>query len=398
MPDASTAAATRQSEPASGTLSLRALNRATLERQMLLRRSPRSLSGRERSAAAHVMAAVEHLTGMQAQAPFPPYFGLWSRLEDFDPHELGRLILERRVVRIALMRGTVHLVTADDALMLRPLTQPVLDRGLRTSRGAALAGVDLEQLAAIGRTLLEEKPRTNKELGPLLARWWPDHDPSVLCAALRTVLPLVQVPPRGVWGAAGQATHTTVEHWLGRPLQAQPSLETMVLRYLAAYGPATVSDIQTWSGLTRLRPVVERLARGDGPGAVRVFRDEQGRAVYDLPDAPRPDPDTPAPPRLLPEFDNVLLSYDERTRILPEQYRKVVFGAKNGLMPATFLLDGFVAGTWKLTRERHTATVVFHPFQRISRQDRDGLEQEATGLLEFAAADATTRQIRFEAP
>src|SRR5215203_5324850 len=214
-------------------LSLPALNRATLERQMLLRRKRFSAED-----------AIKHLVGMQAQAPTPPYVGLWTRLERFHPDELARLILDRRAVRVALMRNTVHLVSARDCLKLRLLVQPVIDRGLygnRTHR-VGIEGVDIEALSAAGRALLEERPRTAKELGMLLQERWPERDPASLARAIRHLMPLVQVPPRGVWGESGQATHTIAEAWLGRPLDPDPSLDDLVVRYLGTFGPATVKD------------------------------------------------------------------------------------------------------------------------------------------------------------
>jgi hypothetical protein len=237
-------------------LSRQALNRALLERQMLLRRAP--AAGRD----GRVIAAVEHLLGLQAQAPFPPYYGLWSRLEDFRPDELSRLITGRQVVRIALMRGTIHLVSARDCLTLRPLVQPVLDRALAATYGRQLAGLDPGALAAAGRALTEAEPRTFSELGALLAGGWPGRSPAALAQGVRGLVPLVQVPPRAVWGAAGQARHTPAEAWLGRPLDRGPALDGLVRRYLAAFGPASVRDMQAWSGLTGLREVAGRLRPG----------------------------------------------------------------------------------------------------------------------------------------
>src|SRR5919107_889181 len=316
----------RGREGAHVVLGPRELNRATLERQMLLRR--RKLSAVE---------AIERLVGMQAQAPAPPYVGLSTRLEDFHPDELARLILERRAVRIALMRNTVHLVSARDCLALRPLMQPVFDRTLYSTRAnrAHLEGVDIEALIAAGRALLEERPRAAKELGELLQEQWPERDAAALARAIRHLVPLVQVPPRGIWGKSGPAAHTTAEAWLGRPLDPAPSLEETILRYLGAFGPATVKDVQTWSGLTRLGEEIDRLRP-----RLRTFRDESGKELFDVPDAPLPDPDPPAPPRLLPEFDNLILSHADRTRVIPADLKGRTWRGNQAY--CTLLVDGFL--------------------------------------------------------
>jgi len=362
------------------TLRLRALNRALLERQLLVRRSPLS-----------TLEALEHLVGMQAQAPDPPYVGLWTRLEGFHPDELVRLITSRSAVRIALMRNTVHLVSARDCLKLRPLVQPVLDRGLHANRAhrAGIEGVDIEALVAAGRALLEERPRTARELGMHLQERWPGRDAVSLARAIRHLVPLIQVPPRGLWGRSGPAAHTTAEAWLGRPLDPDPSLEEMVQRYLEAFGPATVKDVQTWSGLTRLGEVTDRLR-----SHLRTFRDEHGRELFDLPDAPRPDPDAPAPPRFLPEFDNLILSHADRTRIIADDHRRVI-ASKNGMVPATVLVDGFVRGTWKIERTRGKATLVIEPFEPLARKDREALAEEGERLIRFTGAGAEPFEIRF---
>ncbi len=371
----------RGREGAHVVLGPRELNRATLERQMLLRR--RKLSAVE---------AIEHLVSMQAQAPAPPYVGLCTRLEDFHPDELARLILERRAVRIALMRNTVHLASARDCLALRPLMQPVFDRTLYSTRAnrAHLEGIDIEALVAAGRALLEERPRTAKELGELLQEQWPERDPASLARAIRHLVPLVQVPPRGLWGKSGPAAHTTAEAWLGRPLDPAPSLEETILRYLGAFGPATVKDVQTWSGLTRLGEVIERLR-----GRLRIFRDESGRELFDVPDAPMPDPDTPVPPRFLPEFDNLILSHADRTRVIAEEYRKAI-ASKNGMVPASVLVDGFVRGTWKTERSRGKANLEIKPFEPLTKEDRDALAEEGERLIRFTGAESY--EIRFAEP
>ena len=351
-------------------LTTRALNRALLARQFLLRRVKSTPS-----------EVIRQLGGMQAQAPFPPYFGLWSRLHGFAPDDLGRLLLDRGVVRMALMRGTVHLVTADDALLLRPLVQPLLDRSLRTNTTHAppLAGVDLPKVAAEARALLAEAPRTPGELGKLLARRWPDCPPGTLAFAARNLLPLVQIPPRAVWGRSGQPAYVTAEEWLGRPL-ARASLDDLVLRYLAAFGPASVQDVQAWSGLTRLGEVVDRLRP-----RLEVFANEHGRELFDLPGAPRPDPDTPAPPRLVAEFDNLLLSHHDRSRVMGDDARKRVFGVRNAVLPGTLLVRGFVRGAWRIARQPGRAVLSIEPYERISTKDLGALERAGKRLLTFAA-------------
>jgi hypothetical protein len=294
------------------------------------------------------------------------------------------------------MRNTVHLVSARDCLKLRPLVQPVIDRGLYANRAnrEGLEGVDVGALSDAGRALLEERPRTAKELGVLLEERWPGRDPASLARAVRHLLPLVQVPPRGVWGMGGQATHTTAEAWLGRPLDPDPSPEEMVVRYLGAFGPAGVKDAQTWSGLTRLGEVVDRLRPRLG-----TFRDERGMELFDLPDAPRPDPDTPAPPRFLPEFDNLILSHADRARVIADDYRREI-SSRNGMVPATFLVDGFVRGTWKTQRTRKKATLVIEPFDALSENDRAALAEEGGRLLRFMAQPegAEAYEIRIAEP
>ncbi|NIH83034.1 winged helix DNA-binding domain-containing protein [Amycolatopsis viridis] len=362
------------------TLSPRALNRALLARQLLLRRSKVT-----------PLEAVRHLCGLQAQAPWPPYYGLWSRLHGFRPEQLGRLLLDRQVVRIAVMRGTVHLVTAEDCLWLRPCVQRLFDRDVATnaSYAKALAPLDLQAVAQRARAVLAGEPLTPSALGKALAVHWPDTPPAALAHAARGLLPLVQVPPRAVWGRSGRTALTTAEDWLGRALDRTASLDDLVVRYLAAFGPASVADVQAWSGLTRLGEVVERLRP-----RLRVFRTEQGREVFDLPEAPRPDPATPAPPRFIAEFDNLLLGHADRSRVLSEDARKRVFHAPNGVLPGTVLVDGMVGGVWRIHRSPGAARLEIEPFRRISTKDREALESAGARLVRFAAGE-DARDIRF---
>jgi hypothetical protein len=369
-------------------LSLRALNRALLDRQLLLRRDP--LPGAAGPRAGRVIETVEHLVGLQAQAPFPPYYGLWSRLGGFRPGDLSSLILDRRAVRIGLMRGTIHLVSADDCLGLRPVLQPVLERGLRANFGRQLTGVDRAELARAGRALVEDRPMTFSELGAALSGQWPGNPPNALAQGVRALVPLVQVPPRGVWGQSGQAAHTSAESWLGRPLGAPASPDQVVLRYLAAFGPATVADAQAWSGLSGLREVIERLP----PKRLRTFRDEQGRELLDLPDAPRPDPGTPAPVRLVAEFDNLVLAHADRARVISEPDRQRL-QRRNGIFPGTVLIDGFVRGMWRVTTARRAAVLTVEMFGPAGGRDRDAVTAEGERLLEFAAPGSPDRELRF---
>jgi hypothetical protein len=359
-------------------LSERALNRALLARQLLLER--RQMSALE---------ALHHLVGMQSQAPGAPYVGLWTRLKGFQPEELSADMEARRAVRIVLMRSTIFVATAEDALALRPVMQPVTERAFESNWAKRLAGVDVAPVLDAARALVEERPRSWSELGTALAKRWPAADPEALAYVGRTYLALVQVTPRGMWGRSGAARHTTLEAWLGREQTKKPSVEDAVLRYLAAFGPATARDAQVWSGLTRLGEVFERLRP-----RLATFRTERGAELFDLPDAPRPDPDTPAPVRFLPEFENVLLSHDDRTRIFPDAYRKG-FMTVNGLMRGTVLMDGFVCATWKVLRARKSAKLSVECFREFPAKVRRAISAEGERLMALTDPGASSREIEF---
>jgi hypothetical protein len=358
-------------------LTLRALNRALLERQMLLRRRRRS-----------VIRAIEDLVGMQAQVPIDPYVGLWSRLQRFRPGELASLIEDRAAVRASLMRVTLHLVSARDCLAMKAILQRTLERGFGSSPFAKqLDGVEIGALLDAGRIHLEERPRTRLELSRLLRERWPDHDEASLAYAVSYMVPLVQVPPRGVWGKSGQATWTTVETWLGTEPGRDGSPDELVMRYLAAFGPSTPADAQTWSGLQGMRELFERLRP-----RLRTFRDENDRELLDTPRAPLPDPETPAPVRFLPQYDNALLGHKDRTRIIPPgvpQWADIGW--------ASVLVDGFLGARWRLDREKDAATLRVEPIRTLTRAEEAEVSEEGARLVSFLAADATTCDVRLSA-
>jgi Winged helix DNA-binding domain len=358
----------------------RALNRALLQRQGLLKRTD-----------ARAIDMIEQLVGMQSQEPQDPYVALWSRLNDFEPGELSGLIADRSVVRAPLMRSTIHLVSARDCLAFHPITQPVRARTFTSPWAKGLGDADVREVAAAGLELLAERPRTRAELSALLAPRWPDADPKSLAQAVTFNAPLVQVPPRGLWRATGQATWAPAETWLSAELEPNASTDAMVLRYLAVFGPATVGDVRTWSGITGLREVIERLRP-----QLRAFRDEQGRELLDVPDAPLPDPDTPAPPRFLPEYDNLVLSHDDRSRMFNGLGPGAPF--PRGTALGTLLVDGFYRANWKMTEENGVATLTIDRFAPQAEDDSDAVDElaaEGMRLLSFLAPGAADRLVEF---
>ena len=360
-------------------LSPRELNRATLARQMLLERENLG-----------VTEAVGRLVGLQAQVPNPPYMGLWTRLCDFGRDDLTAAMERREVVRAPLMRSTLHLMNAEDYRLLQPSLRPALVRALSSFFGPRARGLDVERLAAQARRYLEERPRTFAELSDLLSEIAPDGDPAAVAYAVRTYVPLVQVPPAGLWGSGGSPAYALAESWLGGPLSGPEGLRELVSRYLAAFGPATVKDVQAWSGLVRLKEQIEGF-KGD----LVSFRDEGGNELLDMPNAPLPSADTPAPPRLVPEYDNLVLSHADRTRVIPDEHRKEVF-LSAGRVRATILVDGFVSGVWKVERTKKTATLAMETFEPLSREDQAALREEAERLVRFVGDGAESFDVRFE--
>jgi hypothetical protein len=348
-------------------LSNRALNRATLARQLLLER-----------ATVGPMDAVSQLVGLQAQNPLDPYLALWSRLADFDPESLARLIEKREMVRIVVMRSTIHLVTADDAVFLRPVMQPVIDAEIKRHSEYAplLRGMDITPVLELAHPLLSETPMPLHRLRAILAEKFPELPTAAIAYACRNYLPLVQIPPRGVWGKKLQVTSTPLDSWLGRPLRTDATIDEAVLRYLAAFGPALVADAAAWSRLTGFREVFERLRP-----QLRVFADENGRELFDLPDAPRPHPDLDAPVRFLPEYDNVLLSHADRSRFGADAKR---FASALGAFKGSVLVDGLVRGIWSSRLDKNTgvATATVHHLP-LSPAEINAVETEGRAAVAF---------------
>ncbi|MCS7475448.1 winged helix DNA-binding domain-containing protein [Umezawaea endophytica] len=362
-------------------LDTRALNRATLARQLLLDRADLP-----------AVDAVEHLCGLQAQEPQEPFVGLWSRLRAFTPAALSDLVTGRRVVRTHLMRRTVHLLAAEDVLAWRARHDAMLrQRVLGVYRGE-LAGVDLDQLAAAARDLMaDDEPRAMAEIARALADRWPAPGPRALGEmVVAALVPMAQLPPRGLWRTRAGVRNLPLTSWLGQDIAALPDDaadpvgQTLLRRYLAAFGPAATADLRAWSGLAGLPAAVTAL-RDD----LVSFRDDRGRELLDLPDAPRPDPSTPAPVRFLPAFDNAILGYHDRSRIIDDEHRGLSVAGER-----VVLLDGRVSATWKVTAD----TVSVTPLRTFSRAERAAVVEEGESVATFLSDGESSRASVGEVP
>ncbi|MFH8612897.1 winged helix DNA-binding domain-containing protein [Streptomyces sp. NPDC018029] len=364
-------------------LDARTLGRATLARQLLLDRADMP-----------ALDAVAHLCGLQAQEPQEPFVGLWSRLRAFAPGALCDLLVERRVVRTHLMRRTIHLVTAEDALAWRSRHDAMLRQRVLGVYRRDLDGVDLDELAAAGRAVLADgEPRTMAELTRAVADRWPAPPPRALGEMLiGGLVPMVQVPPRGLWRTKAGVRNAPLSSWLGRDIDppspdgSDPVGQSLLRRYLAAYGPAATADLRAWSGLAGL-PAAVAAARAE----LVSFRDERGRELLDLPEAPRPDPDTPAPVRFLPAFDNAILGYDDRSRIIDDAHRGLSVAGER-----VVLVDGRVAATWSVEKEVEKETVLVTPLRPFSRAEHAEVEEEGGALAAFLS-DGTSERVRVDA-
>ncbi len=327
---------------------------------------------------------------MQAQVPRPPFMGLWTRLHRFEPDDLKGLLRARKVVRATAMRGTIHLLSAKDFLAFRPMLAEMLARGAHSIVGKRLGGVDVERFYKVGRTYFGKTAAPFEDLRDELAEQFPNVDPRAMAYAVRMGIPLVMVPTDNRWAFPVNAGFTLADTWLGKPVPTAPQpVEKMVLRYLAAFGPATPGDAQAWSGLPGMREVFESLRP-----KLLTFRDERKRVLFDLPDAPRPDSDTPAPVRFLPEYDNIVLSHDDRTRVVADEHRSSLI-LKNLVVVGSFLVDGFVAGTWRIDVKKKVAELLVQPFAALSKRVRAAVEAEGLSLLAFLEPEASDGAVRF---
>jgi hypothetical protein len=350
-------------------LTQRDLNRALLARQLLLERVRKPLP-----------RAVEQMGGIQAQYAPSAYIGLWSRVEGFERDALTRALQRKAVVQATVLRGTIHVVSRRDFWPWRTAVHETDDAWLRRVRpdlsGRARAAADRKLRAA-----LADDPRKRDER---VARDGKD-------GWFASSVDLVRVPPSGTWEQRRADLYALAESWIGpNDADADAGRELLVRRYLAAFGPAAVPDVRSWSRLTRDQ--VERALERIG---ARSFRDEDGKTLFDVPRAPLPDADTPAPPRFLPTWDAVLLVHARRTGVLPEEYRPRIFNTKLPFSMHTFLLDGSVAGAWKVERSKDKAELVLQPFAPVPRQRRESLRDEAERLVRWHEDDAVSYAVRW---
>ena len=357
-------------------LTLHQLNRMYLDRQLLINRADMTIS-----------QATERVVGWQSQIPNPPYIGLWTRLESFQRDDLTTAMQNRQIVRCAMFRSTLHLITQADHHRFQRVIEPALVKGLRSFHGRNIEGLNIPPLVDAVKPFLSESSRSMGEIGKFLLTIEPSREPEALNYVIRTYLPLVQVPPAGTWGAGSKATYTTAENWIGRGESAD--IGALFLRYLAGYGPASVMDFQTWTGMTKLAPEIEPIK-----SKLRLFVDENGVELYDLPDMPLPDIDAPLPVKFIPEYDNLLIGHADRTRILPEEHRKKVF-LSAGRVLSTILVDGFVAGVWKIETTKSHAILRINPFVVLSDSQREALITEGERLIRFVADSAQTISVEF---
>ncbi len=335
-----------------------------------------------------VPATIERLGGMQAQLASAPYVGLWTRLKDFQRSDLATLIENHTVVKATMMRATLHLVTAADYLRFRTTIQPALTEGANAVLKDRNADFEPAEIIEAARAYISEKPRSFADISAMLAELKPECDIGALRYTVRTNLPMVQVPINKGWSYPGNPEFTLADSWIGQSISTEERLEELIRRYLAAFGPASIKDMETWSGLPNLKEAFDMLK----PQFV-IYMDGK-RELFDLPDMPIPPADTSVPERFLPEFDNILLSHQKRIRILADEYRKQVY--LPGLrVAATILVDGFVRGAWKTETKKGVTTMTITPFAPLTKQNVAALTEEGEKLVRFMEPDAKTYSVQF---
>ena len=358
------------------TLTLRDLNRATLARQLVLVR-----------AALPVSDALGRLVALQAQVPSAPYVALWSRLEGFARGQLTERLLDHSVVKATSMRATLHVLRADDHLYFRSTLESIFESAMTAITKKRGELVDQHQLLGAVRPFIDKQPRTFAEITAFLAAKWPDHDIGGMRYTVRMLLPMVQVPQRDGWGFPGNPTFALADSWLGRIPEESPDQAALVRRYLAAFGPATVADAQSWTGLANLKPVFDAMR-----DELIQLRDETKRSLFDLSDAPRPGGDIDAPVRFLPEFDNLLSGHKDRSRFLAAAHRRRVY------LPAlrvasTVLIDGFVAGVWKIETVKKARRLEVELLAAVSKATLRAVQEEAERLCTFVEPGSASCEV-----
>jgi hypothetical protein len=358
-------------------LSNRQLNRATLARQMLLERSDMGIAD-----------ATAFLLGLQGQVSEGPYQGLWSRLKDFRHEDVTALIVDRTLLRGSTMRSTLHLHTADDMIGIREFVQPVLERTWHGAFGKKRFGNnDKEKVRKAAVKLLDKSPMTSGELGKALQEKFPEGEALAKAVLVQVMEVLIQIPPTRIWGSGHAPISTRVQNWVPGPYKRTIPRETLVRRYLAAYGPASVNDMQAWCGMTKLGETFEALR----PELV-TFEGEDGRELFDLPDAPRPEAETHAPVRYLPLYDNVYLGFDNRRRMLEENDMKRVNMLRE-FKPAV-LIDGIVSAGWTIEEKKGDAVLTVEPYHKVSKAEVREAETEGLAFLKFMRPEANSWDVR----
>jgi hypothetical protein len=333
------------------------------------------------------LRVIERLIGLQAQQPRPPFIGLWTRLADFEPPQLLQLIHERKVVRGTMMRATLHLVASKDYLAFRGSVQPALTAGMQSVVKGRKSDLDIEAVVTAAKRCFSERPQTFSELREALSKSFPGVDERAMGYVARTRLPLILLPNDSEFGFGADSKFASADSWIGKTVASDDQTPELVVRYLAAFGPATIADAQIWSGLRGLKPLFEALR----PELI-TFRDERGRELFDVSKAPRPSAETPVPVRFLPAFDNAILAHADRSRIIADDYRPLVVTKNLQVLP-TFLVNGFVGGTWAFARSNNIATITMSPFTTLTARRRHDVAAEAERLLRFLAKDAVCCEV-----